>query len=73
MCAFSWEQSAFSGCDCSRGNLESRPLSLRAAPLFHQAKLLQDVDYFPWKRGAHLRGTCEGTDSEKERELFIEL
>ena len=53
----------------------SRPLSLRAAPLFPKAraKLLQKMDYFSGKTEAPLRGTCEGTDSEEQRQLLKEL
>ena len=42
---FSWEQSAFSGCDCASRNQESRPVNFPLA----RAKLLQNVDYFPGK------------------------
>ena len=65
---FSWEQSAFSGCDSLENN-GSRPVSHRAVPIVPKARaqLFQNVDYFPGKTEAHLRGTCERTDSQEER------
>ena len=60
---FSWEQSAFSGCDYSPANSGGRPVSHKAAPLFPKARatLFQNVDYFPGKTGSPpargLRGT----------------
>ena len=48
----------------------SRPVNHKAAPLFSlaRAKLLQNVDYFPSENGGP---TCDGLDSEEERDIFL--